>query len=182
MLRLLPLLVACFGGDDGDDSAADTADTAVPDGGDTSADTGGDSGPPADPSPIVLDVRGAMSGSLVFDQPTCQIAGQNFRAFWRNAAREHVFVLIAEVLGPYQGPYTYTPAAGTVRVKLQEEAGGEGRYFATAEGTDVTVVVQGHTDTHAWGEFSFGELAADSGPGVTVEPQPVPIWCTGFAG
>lgn len=181
MVRLVPLalLAACFGGD-GDDSGADTADTGVPDGGDTAAETG-DTGPPDDPSPIVLDVSGAMTASLTFDQPTCQIAGQNFRMFWRNAAREHVFVLVAEVLGPYMGPYTYTPEAGTVRVKLQEEAGGEGRYFATEEGTDVTVVVEGHTDTHAWGEFSFGELAGDGG-GATVAPQPVPIWCTGFAG
>lgn len=178
----LGLLVACSGDKDsggvgdggggsggGDDSAAD--------------DSGGETGLslPDDPTPFTLTVEGDYDDALVFDSPTCSWfdGAPSFRAFWRNAAAEHVFVLVADIQGAFTEAGTYDQSMGTVRVKLQEEAGGAGYYFATdtAQGDTATITVEHVDETSAWGEFEFSMLHATDGAYVTASPQPVPIWC-----
>lgn len=152
---------------------------------DTAADTGGGDDTdtaltaddmPADPSPFTVTTAGDMSGSLAFDLPSCTAQGSNFRMFWRNAAVSHTFVLVAEVLGIYMGADTYTEAEGRVDVKLQEEAGGEGRYFGSAEGDSVSITVLWDDEGVAWGEFTVSGLGGSDGT-ITLSPQPLPIWC-----
>ena len=176
-LFLLGAILACKGGDKADDSGGlddtssghtgETADTSPPEF-------------PEDPGPLTLTVSGAYTGTLVFDQPSCTWldTAPNFRAFWRNEAREHVFVLVADILSVFDGPGTYTEADGSVRIKLQEEAGGTGYYFGTdtTAGDTVSITVTGVTEEHAWGEFSASALH-NSAEEITFSPQPFPIWC-----
>lgn len=176
-LPALPLLslVACASSPGDDFGKPVEPDT----GGQVIDDSGADPNVlPPDPTPFTITVAGAYSADLVFDQPTCQAldGAANFRAFWRNAAREHVFVLVADVLGVYAGPGTYDQTMGHVDVKLQEEAGGSLAYFASGEGDDVAITVDNVTDTQAWGSITVSGLQGDSGA-ITLTPQPIPIWC-----
>jgi hypothetical protein len=136
---------------------------------------------PDDPTPLTVTVSGAIDETLVFDTPTCShpTGSSNFRVFWRNGSGAHVFVLFAEILGDYTEPGTYNGQDHTARVKLQEEAGGSGYYFAadTAEGDTLTITVD-HVDVDgAWGEFTVSGLHGDEGA-ITLAPATVPIWCT----
>lgn len=196
-MLLLVSLLACSGKST-DDTSAETGETAETGESGETAETGesgdsGDSGDtqdtndtgssvklPPDPRPLVLHVTGAYNGTLTFDAPTCSWYDgvPNFRTFWRNGSKEHVFVLIAEIIGAFDGPGTYDQTMGTVRVKLQEEAGGSGYYFGTdtTAGDTVSITVDGVNETAAAGSFTFDELTGDGGA-VQVSPQPVPIWC-----
>lgn len=173
LLRLLPVLLAVSCG--GKDEEQDTS-TPLPD--DSSEDTGGDF--PPDPSPFTLTVTGlGVEEHLVFDDPTCtsNASASQFRAFWRNEAREHVFVFIAEVLGSYTGPGSWDAASGAARVRLQEEAGGMGAYFAvdTAQGDSATLTVTGDDGERAWGATEVSGMHSDVR--VTLDPPTIPIWC-----
>lgn len=186
VLLFSALLVACKG-DKGDDTGRPAGGDDSSGGGDDSA--GGDSSEeptfPEDPRPLVLEVSGGYAGTLVFDEPSCTWTEgvANFRAFWRNSAGDHVFVLLAEVLGAFEGPGTYVETQGRIKVALQEEAGGMNRYFATdtSAGDTVSITVTGVDAEQAWGEFEFSSLQGDTGE-VTVTPQPVPIWCPEVTG
>jgi hypothetical protein len=177
----LGLIAACSKG--GGDSPADTdraddSDVVDTDGGTT--DTNSDTDLPPDPRPLTIAVHGGYEGSLVFDQPDCTAVtgAPQFRAFWRNGSGAHVFVLIAEVIGPYDGPGEYTQDQSIVRAKLQEEAGGNGNFFATdtTQGDTVTIDVDQVTDTEAWGSFTVGGMHGDAGA-ITIDPTTIPIWC-----
>ncbi|NOY27529.1 MAG: hypothetical protein GXP62_16825, partial [Oligoflexia bacterium] len=56
-------------------------------------------------------------------------------------------------------------------------------YYATdsAQGDNATITID-YIDEEkqeiAWGQFSFEGLHGDSGPALTVAPQPIPIWCS----
>lgn len=167
---MLLLLLACFGADKDDDDDDDDDDDT------TESATTEDEGFPPDPGPITLEVSGGYDGTLVFDAPSCTYLDTtpNFRTFWRNSRGEHVFVLLAEVLGAFEGPGEYDQTMTTTRVKLQEEAGGAGYYFGSEGGDTVSIHVAGLENGQAWGEFSFSGLADGS---VTASPQPIPIWC-----
>ena len=174
MRTILPLalLAACKGSDPHDSAPIDTdPDTDV-----VETDLPNDTGIPDDPRPISITVSGAYTGTLVFDEPSCTWTESipNFRAFWRNGSGQHVFVLLAEVLGSFAGPGTYDETMPTTRVKLQEEAGGQGLFFSSEGGDTVAITVTGLEEGQAWGEFSFSGMADG---GIQVEPQPVPIWC-----
>ena len=136
------LLVACGGGSKDTSSDGDTAgDTSVTDtSGDTADSGGGDF--PAEPGGFTVQLAGARTDTLVFDELSCSLNGANLRVFWRNAADAHVFVLIAEIMGNYAGPGSYDEGTG-VRMKLQEEAGGTLAYFAAdpTAGDSVAVTV-----------------------------------------
>ena len=177
-LLLLGALLACRGGDKGTDDSDTNPETGQGHTGETA-----DTSPPEfpeDPRPLTLTVSGAYEGTLVFDAPTCTWleTAPNFRAFWRNSEGAHVFVLVADILSVFDGPGTYTEADGSVRVKLQEEAGGSGYYFGTdaSVGDTASITVTSVDDAQAWGEFTFSGLHSDSGA-ITVTPVPVPIWC-----
>lgn len=174
-LPLLPL-IACNGGAH-TDSAVDT-DTDAP----VDTDTGLDM--PGDPSPFTVVVSGAVPLTLAFDEPTCTVMGQNYRVFWRNTAREHVFVLVAETLGQYDGVGAYDQSLPNTRAKLQEEAGGDGiGPFQTGIGDTFVLTVEHldddpYADVHrTWGFFDVGGMHDPSGGLVTIEPTQIPIWC-----
>lgn len=194
-MRLLPILLLLGCGRDKDPSTDDSAPGAEGGGaegggeggeggegaeGGEGGEGGAETGLPDDPSPFTLSVTGAMTDDLVFDDPSCTwTEGANFRMFWRNKADEHVFVLGADVLGVFASPGTYTPDMGTVRVILQEEAGGTMRYFAsdTSQGDIVSITVDAVSeDEGAWGEFTFSALHNEAQE-ITATPQPLPIWC-----
>ena len=88
-------------------------------------DSPSDDGFPNDPSPFDISISGDETLSLRFDTSTCthQQGSANLRVFWRNASDQHVFVLVAELMGGFDGPGTYISgqSQGQVRVKLQEE-------------------------------------------------------------
>ena len=196
-MRLLPILLLLGCGRDKDPSTDDSAPGAEGggaegggaegggaegggEGGGEGGEGGAETGLPEDPSPFTLSLTGALSDDLVFDDPSCTwTEGANFRMFWRNKADEHVFVLGADVLGVFSSPGTYTPDMGTVRVILQEEAGGSMRYFAsdTSQGDTVSITVDAVSEEEgAWGEFTFSALHNEAQE-VTATPQPLPIWC-----
>jgi hypothetical protein len=133
---------------------------------------------PADPRPITLHVHGFTELTLVFDAPTCGVTqgAPTFRAFWRNGEGEHVFVLVAEVIGLYTGPGSYDSSMGRVDAKLQEEAGGSGAYFATDTTDTTSITVDGQDDTRAWGEFTVSGMHGGDGA-ITLDPSTIPIWC-----
>lgn len=173
---LCALGAGCTGTKAGDSVGADAdadADTDT----DTDTDSAVDTLPP-DPSPFTLTVSGAYDAQLTFDQPSCQAldGAPNFRAFWRNAAKEHVFVLVADILGVYAGPGSYDETMGRVAVKLQEEAGGSLAYFYTGEGDTVLITLEAVTDTEAWGDITVSGMQGDQGA-ISITPQPIPIWC-----
>jgi hypothetical protein len=168
---LLALLLAC-GGADPDDS-----DTTM-DSGDNDTDEVVDTATPPDPSPFTVTVRGEESLELTFDLPICSVRASNLRTFWRNAAGDHVFVLVTDVLGGYAGAGTYTADQGA-RVSLQEEQGGTGLFWMAdaAAGDTVTVTVEYADETRAWGGV---EVSGLGGGAVTLSPQPLPLWCAQF--
>ncbi len=176
---IFPLFLLACNRDDAADSAAPTptvVDSGSADSGSAdTADTGTSSSSlPAQPDPFTLTVSGAYTGSLTFDTPTCTqpLGSKNFSIFWRNSNKEHVFVLVAQMLGTFAGAGTYDGTA--VTVKLQEEAGGEGNYFLSSDGDTISMVLEGVEEQEAWGEFSFSGLEDGA---LVASPMPVPIWC-----
>ena len=173
-LSLFLALAAC-GGKDADTSTSDTS------GATDTQDTGGNSmGLPENPAPFDVVVSGAVNTTLTFDQPTCTRQGQNLRTFWRNAARTHVYVLIAEVMGTFTGEGSYDQDSGG-RVKLQEEAGGTLAYYAAdpAQGDTLRIDVPYVLDTEAAGSFAVSGMHGADGT-ITLAPAELPIWCQQF--
>jgi len=179
-LGLLGLtLSACFGKDDSADPAEGDTDTDTD--ADTDTDTDTDVGTfPDDPSPFTVNVTGAYTGSLVFDDPTCYYptGSSQLRVFWRNEAQAHVFFLMVELLSGFEGDGTYDQEAG-LRAKLQEEAGGKGYYFGSdsAQGDEVSMTVYLDEEDHAWGEFSISGMHDTKGGTISIDPTVIPIWC-----
>ena len=170
-MSLFLLLIACSG---------KTADT--------STEPSSPDSPPEDTSPqlpeppdaFTLNISGEATLSLNFDTPTCTIpdGAPNFYAFWRLASGEHKFVLKAELRNIYDGEGSYTEADGTV-IKLQEEAGGEARFFQTKQddGDTATVTIEGIADDLIWGSGNAPSLHSGTG-NISLEPASFPIWCT----
>ena len=135
---------------------------------------------PEPPEPFTLAVSGEATLSLHFDTATCTIpdGAPNFYAFWRLASGEHKFVLKAELRNIYDGEGSYTQSDGAV-VKLQEEAGGEARFFQTnaAEGDTATISINGIADDVIWGSGNAPSLHSGTGT-ISLEPASFPIWCT----
>jgi hypothetical protein len=171
----LAVAMGCGDKDDDDDDDDDTGSD------DTGSDTGEPDGLPASPLPMTVNVSGALSQSITFDDVDCThpIGSSNLRIFYRGSG--HVFVLKAEILGDYTGPGTYESGLTNTRVSLQEEAGGSATYFAADadQGDTVSVVIDGH-DTEAkeaWGSFSVSGMHDNEGGTATMTPMPLPIWC-----
>lgn len=173
----LVLLVACKRPADDDTAAPDdtSGDT------DTDIDDTGSGEFPADPSPFTISVTGATQQDLVFDLPTCyqRLGSTQLRVFWRNAAGQHHFFLLAELMEGFEGPGTYDASNTSPDGKLQEEAGGEGRYFYTdsALGDTTSITVEGLEEDRAWGTFTISGMHDTSGGSIQLSPMPVPIWC-----
>ena len=176
MLRVLTLalLIGCGKDDDSAQPALDTDETTDTAAEDTAADTAADTGLPADPAPFTIQFSGLLSQPLRFDSPSCTspLGSSNFSMFWRDSEENHTFVLVAQLLGTLDGEGDYDETA--VTIKLQEEAGGEGRYFTTSGGDTVSLTIEHIDEQAAWGEFSFSGLSDGA---ITGAPMPVPIWC-----
>ena len=178
--------VACAGPDDDEeDTPRPEQDTDTDTDSDTDTATGTDTGVPDnfpdDPSPFTLTVSGDLDRDLMFDTPTCINERDQFRAFWRNSQDDHEFVLLAQVLQDFTGAGTYDETGARTDVKLQEEAGGEGYYFATSadEGDTLLIDLVFANDAVGWGEFTVSALSS-GGASVELSPQPIPIWCPDF--
>ena len=133
---------------------------------------------PADPSPFTITISGAESETLIFDKPSCSspTGSPNMRMFWRNRSGSHVFVLLAEVLGDFDGVGTYTAPEQRVNIKLQEEAGGQGRYFASNDSSNSVITYDISDDNFISGEASVNALY-NGDLEVTLSPSSFPLWC-----
>jgi hypothetical protein len=205
-MRALPitlfLALACSGGDSEDtgsrheDGGSDGSTEGGDEGGEEGGDDGGngeDTGPlraddlPENPGAFTLNVTGAYTGSLLFDSPNCTwpYGSSNFRVFWRNSSGDHVFVLVAELLGSFDGAGTYNETEHSARAKLQEEAGGSASYYAadSTQGDTVSITVEyaDYDDLEdagvAWGEYTVEGMHDSSGGLIEISPSTVPIWC-----
>lgn len=166
----------------GDSGATDTAESTA-DGND-----GGDSGPatsadmPSDPAPFMISL--SDGSTLSFDQSSCQHfrGSTNFRAFWRDSARGHQYVLTMQVMQTFSGAGVYDNAAHRVDVKLQEEAPQTGAptYWTDPDLGDTASVTVVYIDEDiAWGEASISGLHEPTGgAAVAITPTVLPIWCT----
>ena len=160
-----------------DDTAASTADT--PDADDAGPATREDM--PENPAPFTLTLSDGRS--LTFDQPSCQHfrGSTNFRAFWRDGARAHNYVLTMQVMQSFDGVGTYESTTGRVDVKLQEEAPQTGAptYWTDGELGDTASLTVAYIDEDvAWGEASVSGLHDPAGgTAVSVSPSALPVWC-----
>ena len=168
-LLFLPLLIACG---DKDQTDTSTEDTSIED------------TTPTRPDSIVLETSGSENLSLIFDTPTCQIpsAAANFNTFWRNGIGTHVFVLRVMLRGDYVGPGTYDTTNDSLLVTLQEEAGGQGRYYAVDEAQGDSASIELNTDPSdrnlVYGTLTVNSLHSTDGA-ISISPTEIPLWCDG---
>ena len=98
------------------------------------------------PQSFQLAIDGTSTHNLSFSEHDCSNNNNQIRSFWRGS--NHVFVLIAEIMSDYEGVGTYTVENSTVRVKLQEEAGGSGSFYqATDDAISIDVQFVGSEGT-----------------------------------
>ena len=161
-----------------DTGSNDTAGSAV-DAADAGPVTSADM--PENPAPFTLTLSDGQS--LPFDQPSCQHfrGSTNFRAFWRNGARSHNYVLTMQVMQSFDGVGTYENTMDRVDVKLQEEAPQTGAptYWTDGELGDTASLTVVYIDEEiAWGEASVSGLHEPAGgAAVSVSPSTLPVWC-----
>ena len=139
-----------------------------------------DTGPdlPDPPDNFTISTSGEMTEDLSFDTPTCTLTNgaPNFYAFWRTS-QSHVFVLKVELRGIYTGAGSYTGEQGLV-VKLQEEAGGSGRFFQSDAIQDsIALTLEISEEEYIFGEVSVPNLYSSSGA-IALSPTTFPIWCS----
>ena len=79
------------------------------------------------PKSFVLTTQGSATHSISFSEHSCSNNNNQVRSFWRGSG--HVFVLISEIMSNYSGVGEYTTENSTIRIKLQEEAGGSGLFY-----------------------------------------------------
>ena len=172
MRNILPLsfILAC-----GAPKITDSADTSAAEPGD---------GFPENPAPFTIQTTGAESLSLTFNEPSCSspTGSSNMRVFWRNSSSQHVFVLVAEVLGMYNGEGSYTPPSpadppNRVAIKLQEEAGGQARYYASDENTAALEVNFEIVEEERFAGYARVSSIFGSDGELTLEPSEWPLWC-----
>ena len=168
------------------DAKSANADTGIDDTAGSAVDAA-DAGPvtsadmPENPAPFTLTLSDGRS--LPFDQPSCQHfrGSTNFRAFWRNGARSHNYVLTMQVMQSFDGVGTYENTMARVDVKLQEEAPQTGAptYWTDGELGDTASLTVVYIDEDiAWGEASASGLHEPAGgAAVSVSPSTLPVWC-----
>lgn len=133
---------------------------------------------PSNPSPFTLEISGAQNRSLVFDEPTCSspTGSSNMRMFWRNKNDAHVFVLVTEILGGFDGVGSYSPPDFRANIKLQEEAGGEGLYYGSSNTSGVEITYDIYEENFISGSATATSLEGNDGS-ITISPPPYPLWC-----
>ena len=147
---------------------------------------GGEGEMPAKPAPFTVSM--SDGNQLEFDMPTCSHyrGSSNFRTFWRKEDRAHVYVLIMEVMGSFAGSGAYSSTEGTVRVKMQQEAGGDGTgssyNTSDVEDSEVVLTIDHLDEDVAWGAVSLTAMwNRTQEVQVTVTPTTLPIWCDDLA-
>jgi len=150
----------------------------------SSSDSAEQDGFAPDPSPFSITISGDESLDLRFDSPICtHLQGSsNLRVFWRNASDQHVFVLVAEIMGGFDGPGSYQSGVsqGQVRVKLQEEAGGQARgYFTnTGEGDSAMIDIDLiEPDPYRLTGSATAQTLHGTNGQINLNPAIFPIWC-----
>ena len=167
------LYIGC--GDKEHDSTTDTTHTDEP-----SGEPADDTSPPQAPSPFSITISGTDNETLMFDSPTCQIpdAASNINLFWRLASGAHKFVFRIMVRDDYQGTGTYNNTDHNLKVSLQEEAGGQARFYQadTTMGDSATLTLETDEDGYVWGTIEIASMhnGADA---ITLSPTSFPIWC-----
>lgn len=166
----LPFLISMLACGDKDQVDTSTEETAVED------------ATPTKPDVITIQTTGSENLSLMFDTPTCQIpsAASNFNAFWRNGTGAHVFVLRVMLRGTYEGPGIYDTDNDSLLVTLQEEAGGQGRYFAIdgAQGDFASIELKTDPSDRnlVYGTLNVESLHSTDGA-IAISPTEIPLWC-----
>ena len=144
-------------------------------------DTGWINGIPNAPEPFSMTLTGAQSETLSFDYPTCQIPGYvpNLNAFWRSQSSSHKFVLRVVLRDDFVGDGTYAIGTHQLQITLQEEAGGQGRYYQVdaSQGDSGSITVTTHEDGYVWGRISASTMHGNDGT-IYLSPAEFPIWCT----
>ena len=164
------------------DKAGDTSDNPEPMDSpqpDSPPDTGIDI--PDPPGPFSLSISGTDNETLTFDAPTCQIpeAVPNFKLYWRLSSGAHKFVLRLFINADYQGAGSYDNGSQNISVRLQEEAGGSGRFYQTEaeNGDNVSLAIETDEDGMVWGEVSLSSMH-NGESSINISPSSFPIWCT----
>jgi hypothetical protein len=148
-----------------------------------SVDGDDDDSMPPNPGLFTIElVHETLTQSLNFDLPTCQHfrGSTNFRAFWRDEARTHTYVLTMQVMSTFNGAGTYSSADHRVDFKLLEEAPMTGvpTYFTDSEAGDATEIDVTYIDEEvAWGSATITGLHTTDGFSVEMTPSIVSIWC-----
>ena len=171
--KYIPFLLA-LGACNSEEKTQDTGENHQP-----SADTEQETGESFPPKPkFTMTVGGAENMDLAFDQPTCtsQVNSGNLRIFWRTSTNQHVFVLVAELLGTYEGVGSYNETEHRAKIKLQEEAGGMARYYATNSSDSVTITIDYQGDDGLYGLAQTTTLHGTNGD-ITISPDNFPLWC-----
>ena len=111
---------------------------------------------PVEPGPFTLTVTGdqkyqpSPSTIQLVKSPMLHLISMHFGG---HQLEQHTFVLRVMLRGDYQGAGTYTLQDNELTVTLQEEAGGEGRYFSVNQddGHDASVNLQTEGSDIVWG-------------------------------
>jgi hypothetical protein len=166
----LILFFSCTSGkltDSSSNSATDTSQTS-------------DTGPnhPENPAPFSIIVSGAENLDLVFDEPSCSspMGSNNMRMFWRNSSDAHVFVMVTEVMGEFEGTGSYSPPEFRANIKLQQEAGGQALYYGSVEDSGVAITYDVSEENFVSGSATFSFLQGNDGD-ISISPTTYPLWC-----
>ena len=173
------LILAC-----GNDKDEDTGEKVIEDIVDTSSE---EEEAPQEPESFSLSITGSTNETLLFDNPTCQIpdAAPNINIYWRNQAGSHAFVFRIMLRNDYDPTVGhYDNENNDLSFTLQEEAGGEGRYFVT----DFDVGDQASLDLEVyeeiigqpiiWGNATVETMHNPTSGSISISPSVIPIWCT----
>ena len=143
---------------------------------------------PEEPEPFSLTISGSDNETLPFNAPSCQIpdAAPNINIFWREQSGSHKFVLRIMLRNEYDPEISgYDISTNDLTFTLQEEAGGEGRYYATdpAAGHQGTLSLNVYEEIIGepivWGEADVMTMHnPTSGDSITLSPSVIPVWCT----
>ena len=173
---LLGLLLACGEKDTGEEQTQEPEDT------------GTEELTPVEPEPFTITISGTDNESLLFNNPTCQIpdAAPNINIFWRNQAGSHKFVFRVMLRNEYDPEIAeYSIANNELSFTLQEEAGGEGRYYVadSNSGASGSLSLQVYEEIIGepivWGEAAVETMQNPStGASITLSPSNIPVWCT----
>ena len=82
--------------------------------------------------------------------------------------------------GDYEGPGVYNTTDNSLLVSLQEEAGGEGRYYAIDSEQGDFASIELKTDPSdrnlVYGTLTLSSLHATDGV-ISITPTDIPLWC-----